>query len=870
MKELNLIMYRDNRGDGNGNFGDELSEIILKFLFKKYLISDVEIKLNKSKDNNIVFIGSLIIWANNNYNNINVLGSGIRTEKDNINTKTKMKIYSVRGPLTKKYLEKFNYHVNNILGDPALLLPKFYKPNNISLCKNKIGVVGHLTNFHNYKNIPDNYIMINPTWKWEKVVDYIYSCDIVLSSSLHGLIIADAYDIPNIWLDEYPLNEGHFKFKDYFLSQDRNYEYIKNIFEYEKVVPNKKGNIIDLDKIEYAFRNMCSDLNLIDNYIINNTNYYLAYKQHFKKKGGNLICSSNTFLKKSIKHSIKLDDHMKMRFKIGSEVNIISDFSDNYWMISLQKSINRCFYGFWDSNEKISNIQLTQIQLWAKSIIFFHKNANIFLYTKKKVIPEGIININNLTIIYMDNFDELFKDTPLVNYKIPNNISKPELSDIIRLVLLYKNGGTWLDIDDIVVREFPQEKNILGAFLWKNNKKNASYWGSAFNLVDGSLISHKYKEYGFHIQNDPMVNWEKGNKFLYIWMKNIIKNKSADWGQKIPTEIIRLNKNIINECNITLLPQHHLLLHPAFGSNKQFGYPNSKGPMFPPYDLRITGKVNYDDMITKEEFWEVVKQTLEKHDYCCVKNSKNTGIKQCNEGKDKRWFIGYLCDLNNINKIMDRLNNYGSNNRRNIMIVAHPDDELFFGWKELLKDNNWFIICLTHGDDNLRSDKFKKVMNILNLDYIMYSFPDYYNTGSLKWNNDVMTNITKLINKELKNINYHKIVTHNPHGEYGHYHHRVTSKIVTKLLQDRNEEYKLYYFGFNHNFYQELPKIYDTCLEVYFTKQQQNNDKSIQGHKQLSKISTIIRSKDYIDNTHYNKKFYTNEFLMTEIIKYNT
>ena len=88
---------------------------------------------------------------------------------------------------------------------------------------------------------------------------------------------------------------------------------------------------------------MCSDLNLIDNYIINNTNYYLAYKQHFKKKGGNLICISNTFLKKSIKHSIKLDDHMKMRFKIGSEVNIISDFSDNYWMISLQKSNNNFF-----------------------------------------------------------------------------------------------------------------------------------------------------------------------------------------------------------------------------------------------------------------------------------------------------------------------------------------------------------------------------------------------------------------------------------------------------------------------------------------------------------------------------------------------
>ena len=78
--------------------------------------------------------------------------------------------------------------------------------------------------------------------------------------------------------------------------------------------------------------------------------------------------------------------------------------------------------------------------------------------------------------------------------------------------------------------------------------------------------------------------------------------------------------------------------------------------MFPPYDLRITGKVNYDDMITNSEFWDIMKQTLEKHDYCCIKNSKNTGIKQLNEGKDKRWFIGYLCNLKNIDNILEKIN----------------------------------------------------------------------------------------------------------------------------------------------------------------------------------------------------------------------
>ena len=320
------------------------------------------------------------------------------------------------------------------------------------------------------------------------------------------------------------------------------------------------------------------------------------------------------------------------------------------------KEINglRNFYGFWDSNEKVSGDQLTQIQLWAKSLLFFHEDANVFLYTKKNIIPEGLINIDGLTIIYKNKFEELFTDTPLVNYKIPNNLSKPELSDIIRLVLLYKNGGTWLDVDDVVVRKFPEEKNILGSFLWEN-KKQASYWGSSFELVDGSLVSSKYKNFGFHIQNDPMVNWEKGNKFLLEWLQNITKYNSSDWGQKLPTEIIRKNSIIIKECSVTLLPQHHLLLHPAFGNQAQFGNANRKGPMFPPFDLRITGKVNYDDMITKEEFWGAVKQTLEKHDYCCVKNSKNTGIKQCNEGKDQRWFIGHLCDWKNIENILDKI-----------------------------------------------------------------------------------------------------------------------------------------------------------------------------------------------------------------------
>jgi len=67
----------------------------------------------------------------------------------------------------------------------------------------------------------------------------------------------------------------------------------------------------------------------------NNNNLYYANKSHFKKKNvKELICSSDTFLKKSTKHSSELEEHMKMRFKIGNTVNIVSDFNDTYYLVS--------------------------------------------------------------------------------------------------------------------------------------------------------------------------------------------------------------------------------------------------------------------------------------------------------------------------------------------------------------------------------------------------------------------------------------------------------------------------------------------------------------------------------------------------------
>jgi tetratricopeptide (TPR) repeat protein len=249
--KINLLYHKDK---GHGNFGDELSKYIIDNLINKEkyeLIFNSDTKTNI----NIIGIGSYIQCAPNN---CFIYGSGIRTNPPieyNAHQYSNLLVKSVRGPLTKDFLLKKNINVPLIYGDPALLLPLFYTPNNIEYCNNKIGVIPHISNYDIYKQktLPPEYILICPYDKWENIIDLIYSCKYIISSAMHGLICSDAYNKPNLWLNEYPLNEGDFKFKDYFLSQNRDYLCISRLEDYDESKLYTKGNIIDLVKLKNAF-----------------------------------------------------------------------------------------------------------------------------------------------------------------------------------------------------------------------------------------------------------------------------------------------------------------------------------------------------------------------------------------------------------------------------------------------------------------------------------------------------------------------------------------------------------------------------------------------------------------------------------------
>lgn len=125
-----------------------------------------------------------------------------------------------------------------------------------------------------------------------------------------------------------------------------------------------------------------------------------------------------------------------------------------------------------------------------------------------------------------------------------------------------------------------------------------------------------------------------------------------------------------------------------------------------------------------------------------------------------------------------------------VMIVAHPDDEMLWGGKELIEDD-YLVVCITCGVDKARVKEFVKVINSTNDKYIMLGYPDKTNGERDNWNK-VRQDINKDIKKILELKDWEMIVTHNPLGEYGHIHHKMTNQIVSANVSEKD---KLFYFG---------------------------------------------------------------------------
>ena len=199
---------------GRKNFGDVITPDIIRNLF-----------------------GYECIWAPAGYCNLigagSVLGSargektcvwGSGLIKDGLLYQSRLLYCAVRGDLTRKRIgEKWK---DVTLGDPGLLANIVYKASGIKT--EAIGVIPHyvdqdLTIIRKMR-ADDRFVVMDVADHPAIIAEQVSQCKLVLSSSLHGLVFADSFSIPNIHihLSNKVIGDGY-KFRDYYSAIGKDY-----------------------------------------------------------------------------------------------------------------------------------------------------------------------------------------------------------------------------------------------------------------------------------------------------------------------------------------------------------------------------------------------------------------------------------------------------------------------------------------------------------------------------------------------------------------------------------------------------------------------------------------------------------------------
>tara|TARA_B100001093_G_scaffold52260_1_gene44320 strand:+ start:6433 stop:7692 length:1260 start_codon:yes stop_codon:yes gene_type:complete len=234
-------------------------------------------------------------------------------------------------------------------------------------------------------------------------------------------------------------------------------------------------------------------------------------------------------------------------------------------------------------------------------------------------------------------------------------------------------------------------------------------------------------------------------------------------------------------------------------------------------------------------------------------------------------------------------------NKKNLMIVCHPDDEVLWGSELLLEEQKYNLIVLTNESNISRKSKFLKILKIFNQQGKMYDFND----NGLEWSIETISKIKDLIANNINSYDYEKIITHNPDGEYGHVCHVQISNLIHSIIKEKE---KLFYFNFNdkeitlsrkttkalkvyfgnfyfrYHFYKSISNIIDFVsgnrITDYFTSLLGSKFNTIKGnfteckltlqHINLSKHQSIVSCQLYKSNISLIRKIYKEPYLLYE------
>jgi hypothetical protein len=216
---IRLFWWNEKKiqGKSRENYGDVLG----KYLVEKIAAKKVFFAWPK-KFSFFDFFSPIYVTIGSVLTHVNekcvVWGSGIISREYPIKN---AKFLAVRGPQTRQFLLNQGYEVPAVYGDPALLLPRYFNP--MVEKKYRYGIIPHYDDWSVVKDwyLDRNDILIIDMMTNDveaKTIDFL-TCEKIVSSSLHGIIVAHAYGIPAVWqkFSDKPFGDD-IKYQDYFES----------------------------------------------------------------------------------------------------------------------------------------------------------------------------------------------------------------------------------------------------------------------------------------------------------------------------------------------------------------------------------------------------------------------------------------------------------------------------------------------------------------------------------------------------------------------------------------------------------------------------------------------------------------------------
>lgn len=191
------------------NVGDRLSELLVQRVVP-YFGHEY-----KKASNPILAVGSILHFAKPMDT---IWGTGINGKIPLSQLDfSDLDVRAVRGPKTRQILLDKGIACPEVYGDPGILTSTFFPILNKKV-KCGVGYIPHMEEKIN--DIPGSVNLISPLLSLPEFIKEITSCEKVISSSLHGLIIAESYGIPAIHIRN-SSGEADFKYQDYYQGTGR-------------------------------------------------------------------------------------------------------------------------------------------------------------------------------------------------------------------------------------------------------------------------------------------------------------------------------------------------------------------------------------------------------------------------------------------------------------------------------------------------------------------------------------------------------------------------------------------------------------------------------------------------------------------------